>query len=122
MKLLNRNSFIVGFVSALALMTAVYAWNHNFFTLIGGVVADSPNGQYTLRVMGPMSPTRGGTYDIGLIEVKTLAVVRSCRISISQFEETVPLRGGGGAITWDPASAYADVEIGGKRLVRIWRQ
>lgn len=122
MKLPNRNSFIVGFVSALALMTAVYAWNHNFFTVTGGVVANSPNGQYTLRVMGPMSPTRGGAYDIGLIEVKTLAMVRSCRTSISQFEETVPLRGGGSKITWDPASAYADVEIGGKRFVRIWRQ
>ena len=108
MKLPNRNSFIVGFVSALALMTAVYAWNHNFF-LVGGVVANSPNGQYTLRAMGPMSPTRGGTYDIGLIEVKTLAVVRSCRISISQFEETIPLRGGGGAITWDPEIGRAHV-------------
>ena len=70
--------------------------------------------------MGPMSPTRGGAYDIGLIEVKTLAMVRSCRISISQFEETVPLRGGGSKITWDPASAWADAEIKGKRFVRIW--
>ncbi len=118
MKLLNRSSFIVAFVSALLLMTAVYAWNHNF--LRGGVVANSPNGRYTLRAMGPMSPTRGGAYDIGLIEVKTLAMVRSCRISISQFEETVPLRGGGSKITWDPASAWADVEIKGKRFVRIW--
>lgn len=69
MKLLNRNSFIVGFVSALALMTAVYAWNYNF--LRGGVVANSPNGHYTMCVMGPMSPTRGGAYDIGLISERS---------------------------------------------------
>jgi hypothetical protein len=118
MKPLKRNSFIVGFVSALVLMTAVYAWNHNF--LRGGVDANSPNGQYSLRVMGPLSPARGGAYDISLIEVKTLVVVRRCRISISQFEETVPLRGGGGEIAWDPESAYADVEIEGQRFLRIW--
>ena len=118
MKVLNRNSFIVGFVSALALLTVIYVWSHNF--LRGGVVANSPNGQYTLCVTGSMSPTRGGAYDVRVIEVKTLVVVRSCLISISQFEETVPLRGGGSEITWDPASAYADVEIEGKHLVRIW--
>ena len=118
MKLLRRNSFIVGFVSALVLMTAVYAWNHNKFS--GGVVADSPNGQYTLSAMGPMSPTRGGAYDLRLIEVKSLVVVRSCVVSVPQLEETVPLREGGGEIAWDPASAYADVEIEGKRFVRIW--
>ena len=118
MKLLKRNSFIVGFVSALVVMTAVYVWNHH--SMIGGVAANSPNGQYTLSAMGPMSPAAGGAYDIQLIEVKTMVVVRSCVVSIPQFEETVPLREGGGKITWDQASAYADVEIRGKRFVRIW--
>jgi hypothetical protein len=118
MKLLKRNSFIVGFISALVLMTAVYAWNHYHMT--GGVVANSPNGQYALSAMSPMSPTRGGAYDLRLLEMKDLVVVRRCVVSIPQFEETVPLREGGGKITWDPASAYADVEIEGKRFVRIW--
>jgi hypothetical protein len=118
MKLFKWNSFVAGFISALVLMTAVYAWNHNYMT--GGVVANSPNGQYTLSATGPMSPARGGAYDIRLIEAKTLVVVRRCVVSIPQFEETVPLREGGGKITWDAASAYADVEIEGKRFVRIW--
>ena len=114
----QRNSFVVGFASALVLFAAVYIWSYLGF--IGGIHADSPNGQYSLSVTAPMSPTYGGSYSIQLIESETSAVIRDVTVTVPRSEQTAGLREGGGSIIWDPTNEFADITIQGKNSVRIW--
>ncbi|MGE0378082.1 MAG: hypothetical protein AB7Q45_21940, partial [Planctomycetaceae bacterium] len=86
----------------------------------GGVGAESPDGRYHLDVMAPMSPTRGGTYEIRLIVVSTSDKLRRITLTVPRTEETVSLREGGGVIHWDQTSRFADITIGGRDTLRVW--
>ncbi len=118
MKLPNRNSFLVGFFSAVLLLLAVYIWQSGGF--VGGVGADSPDGRYSVLVTGPITPASGGSYEITLLTIPESTVVRHVAITLPDAEQTVALRGGGGNVVWDSHSRFADVNILGHSAFRLW--
>jgi len=118
MTLLRRNSFIVGFLSALLVVAAVYLWLHA--ETVGGIHAESPNGNYELMVMAPLTPKSGGAYSIELRDMRTSSVVRRIVVSMPRSESTVALRGGGGTVVWDASNSFADITIDGASMVRVW--
>lgn len=118
LKLVKRNSFIVGFFAALVLVAVVYAWNRG--GMQGGAEAESPNGIYQMWVMAPLSPTKGGSYHITLIDQRSSSVIRQIVVSVPSSEQTVAIREGGGAITWDAEDSFADITIDGTKSIRVW--
>ncbi|TWT82229.1 hypothetical protein CA13_36900 [Planctomycetes bacterium CA13] len=118
LKLPKRNSFIAGFACAFFAMATYYVWNPS--DVLGGVHAESPNGLYHCWVMAPLSPAFGGAYEITVIQTKASTVVRRAEVSMLPTEQTVSLRGGGGAVVWDPGNAFVDIHTSGKILIRIW--
>ena len=70
--------------------------------------------------MAPLSPQSGGTYDLQLQHKKSGDVVRQISVSVTAPQTTVPLRGGGGSIEWDPASTYAELHVDGTPVFRVW--
>jgi hypothetical protein len=118
LKLPKRNSFVVGFVTALVLWGAGYLWSQMEWS--GGLHSKSPTGSHEVVVMGPLSPASGGSYTVELIESRTSAVLRHLVITVPRTEETVALREGGGAIVWDAVGKSADVTAGGSYLVRVY--
>ena len=66
-----------------------------------------------------MSETRGGTYEITLIERMSGRQLRNIRYKLNSNENTVPLRDGAVAMFWDSAEAYADISIDDDFLIRL---
>ncbi len=118
LKLPKRNSFIGGFLSAIALVVVYHLLNHS--GMRGGVHAESPNGIYELSIMAPLSPQYGDAYDITLTDQRTKTVVRRIVITVPSSERTVAIRGGGGNVDWDTANQFADFNADGKTVIRVW--
>jgi hypothetical protein len=114
----KRNSFVIGFVCALLLVAAYCVWQNA--GVGGGVHAESPDGAYSLLVMAPLSPQYGGEYDIQLSHKPSGRLIRHATLAVPSSEQTVALRGGGGSIQWDAASSFADLQVAGQPIFRIW--
>lgn len=114
----KTKSFLLGFALSLIGVAGFFAWKH--LGIQGGVLADSPNGEYLVVASGPMSPTSGGTYRIALRERLSTRVIQSATVTLASSEKTAALRGGGGEIIWDKDSAFADLFVADKPVMRIW--
>jgi hypothetical protein len=87
---------------------------------MGGHIQDSPDGTYSLHVWAPMSPRRGGTYNINLVQKSTGRTLRNVTVSLPASELSASVREGGASVAWDTAGNYADVSIDGTQSVRVW--
>jgi hypothetical protein len=119
MPLTKRRLFEISFVCALPIMVVSYFWYLAGMT--GGGVSDtSPNGHYSLSAMAPLSPTDGGSYQISLTDAETSEVIRHITVSLPDSEQTVALRGGGGAIVWHSTNEFVDLQVSETNVIRIW--
>jgi len=118
LKLPRRNSFVLGFTSALAIFIVVFVWNG--FHWIGGIHEDSPDGLFALSITAPLSPTAGDSYTIKLTDKKMSAVVCHLVVTVPRSERTTSVRGGSGAILWDSKNMFADFSVHGSNIIRVW--
>lgn len=120
-KVPKGNSFLTGFVTAILIVALAYAWwNFRFTGFTGGHSADSPNGAYSLYITAPLSPQRGGTYSVELIQKSNENVLRRVAVGLSESESTASIRENGTSIVWDANSSYADISIDGNDSIRVW--
>ncbi len=113
----NRRSFTAGFICALVLTFAIWA----YFNLSphGGHVEDSPSGKYTISITSPMEPVAGGTYTVHLLEKPENKVLRKFTLQLNSTDSTLPLRGEQVSIQWNAEETFADISVRDEFLLRV---
>jgi hypothetical protein len=114
---LNRKSFVAGIAST-AFVCCLW-WLFTSAPFQGGHIEDSPSGEYTLAIWGPMNERNAGTYRITIMVRATGETLRTYFIKLGSGEMTKSLRGLPVRMDWDASEKYSDIVVDGEFLVRV---
>ena len=114
-----RRSFVFTLLGGLTLCGVLF-WIYVINSMGGGQTATSPDERFMIVVMRKSSPSDQVPYQITLREYASGNILRRFDLYPGNGVPKVELRGGPRVIAWDDSNAFAEITIGGKRLLRIY--